>query len=372
MTDDKKYIDWLTAILRNQRPKWPGTAKPESEQALWQAGLDHGVLALCHYGLSSCSLESTIPAGLRQKIKDFALRAAAAEILLEMETGRILLGFAKHQISYLLLKGTPLAYSIYPQAHLRLRCDTDILFPDRAAAEKAADLLIAQGYTRPPAKKGGDASYEFGCFRTDPMGVTHRIDIHWRINNNWVLARSMTYGELAAAAIPVPQLSPAALTLSLPHTLILCCLHRIAHKPYGDANRLLWLYDIHLICAKLNDAQWTEFTALVIKKGLCDICLDGLHQARICFDTTIPEPLENQLIESAATERFNRDIGNSRTSMAIANFRALPGWKEKGLFLKEHLFPDTGYMLNKYNTRNRLLLPFLYIDRLMRGLGKLR
>ena len=47
----------------------------------------------------------------------------------------------------LLLKGAALAYTLYPEPHLRERCDTDLLLPSREDAERAGRVLQTLSYT---------------------------------------------------------------------------------------------------------------------------------------------------------------------------------------------------------------------------------
>jgi len=63
-------------------------------------------------------------------------------------------------------------------------------------------------------------------------------------------------------------------------------------------------------------------------------------------------------------------MGATRWRMDFANFQTLPGWRDRLQLLKENLFPDADYMLNKYHTNNRFLLPFLYILRAVQGIIK--
>ncbi|MGH8265605.1 MAG: nucleotidyltransferase family protein, partial [Steroidobacteraceae bacterium] len=54
-------------------------------------------------------------------------------------------------IRVLLLKGTGLAYTVYPEPHLRPRLDVDVLIR-RGALESAEQLLFARGWSRPPER----------------------------------------------------------------------------------------------------------------------------------------------------------------------------------------------------------------------------
>ncbi|MFC1832549.1 hypothetical protein ACFL0S_11095 [Thermodesulfobacteriota bacterium] len=56
--------------------------------------------------------------------------------------------------------------------------------------------------------------------------------------------------------------------------------------------------------------------------------------------------------------------------MIILDFKALPDWSSRFLLLKEHLLPSPDYLMNKYNSSNRTLLPYFYLKRIFQGIGK--
>ena len=155
------------------------------------------------------------------------------------------------------------------------------------------------------------------------------------------------------------------------HALLLACMHRIAHKPEKQENRLIWLYDIHLLAGEFNEQQWQAFVTMAKSKALCGICLDGLQKTIETFKTVVSKSVIDQLTAGSKNESFSSSMGESRISMEVANLRALPGWKERIGLVKETVFPDANYMLKKYNTQHKLLLPYLYIKRAVGGMFKL-
>jgi hypothetical protein len=49
--------------------------------------------------------------------------------------------------------------------------------------------------------------------------------------------------------------------------------------------------------------------------------------------------------------------------LLVAEVGALPRWSARWQLLREHAFPPADYMLRKYETRRRWLLPALYVRR---------
>ncbi len=174
-----------------------------------------------------------------------------------------------------------------------------------------------------------------------------------------------------AAAIPVPALGKTAVAFDPVHALLHACMHRIGHKPYGDGDRLIWLYDIHLLAGTLDLSQWSRMVSLAVENKICTICLDGLLKTASAFATAIPDDFKKLLREKGENEFVTANTGDTRWRLALADFQALPGWRERLLLLKEHLLPSAAYMLTKYQTRHHFLLPFLYIRRAAGGIAKL-
>src|SRR5262249_8171279 len=120
-------------------------------------------------------------------------------------------------------------------------------------------------------------SYQESWTLNSPEGSRHSIDLHRRINNSEVLSRLLSYEELRDQAHPLPALCPDALAAGRVHALLLACLHRATHKHnpwyahgvahYGG-NRLIWLYDIHLLATYFDHAEWDTFMQAAREKGL--------------------------------------------------------------------------------------------------------
>ncbi len=357
---------WLTETLSGPPFPFPNI----SEQEIWKLATENGVLLLLHWKLYGSENWNIVPKTFRNKLQTMARQEAAAELLREQETTQVLQTLEEQNIQPLLLKGTPLAYSLYPQPHLRSRCDTDLLFQDRETAESAWRILKNRGYQRPDVISGEHVSHQFPCYRTSIAGLGHSLDIHWKINNSQYLASILPYEELAKQAKPVPKLGPFARTPGSEHTLLLACAHRIVHKPEGTENRMIWLYDIHLLAENMNQSQWKNFLQMAKQKELTHTCRDGIKKAAEYFQTQLQEDIQGILKAGPETEAFTPDTANSRWKSELINLRSLPGWKPRIKLLKEHLFPPTSYIMKKYKTKNPALLPWLYLKRATQGLVK--
>lgn len=361
---------WLASVLVGAPFAGP-EPRPDAGDSIWALIQDSGVTSLIHQALSETDGWEHFSPELRTRLERYARQEAAAELVRAAELGRVLRAFADAGLDVLLMKGAALAYSLYPEPHLRPRCDSDLLLRDRGQASRAWDGLRALGYQRPNTNDGILVSHQFIAHRTDPLGITHCLDVHWRVNNAVRFARAFDFPELEAAATPLPGLGESARGLGKVHALLLACMHRVAHLPDGSADRLLWLYDIHLLAGGLDQAGWRWLAELSAAKGQCTVVLDGLLKCVAMLGTRIPAPALHALEAGARHEDFRIEQVSSRWRSDLQNLRALPHWGARLRLLREHLFPSPAYMLAKYERSNQALLPVLYLRRMVRAAARL-
>ncbi len=354
---------WLARLLRGAEPG----ALPD-ESALLQVARREGVLTLCQYHWRRSPAWAQAPATLQAELTRCVQQEVAVELARTVALRAVLAALAQAGLPVLLIKGSALAHTLYPQPYLRSRCDTDLLVPSRADAERAWQVFQTLGYQRPATVAGDLISYELGCYKTSPGGWTHALDVHWRPSNHAFFAERLTFPELAAAAVPLPALGPHAQGLGLAHALLLACIHRMGNLSVGNANRLIWLYDIHRLAQGLTDQQWQQIVILAEERALCGPCCDGLDSARQWFATTLPDAILNRLRAGADREGFDPRPFQSLWRFQWLTLRTLPTNRMRLRWLGEHLFPNAGYLRSKYGFHSSLWLPWFYAVRIVRGI----
>jgi hypothetical protein len=251
----------------------------------------------------------------------------------------------------IVFKGAALAHTHYPAPHVRVRADSDLLVAgeDVHGLEKVLGRL---GYARPVETSGTLVSYQRHYQMTDRFGVTHALDVHWKISNLQALADRLTHAELWNSRVPVVQLGQAAATVDPPRALALALIHRAGHHP-GSRN-LLWLYDLHLLERRLTAEERQQFQAVVSARGLTSIANEGLSMASRT---------------SSADDRVTARPWTPAEVLGM-DLHALPDWRSRGRLLREHLLPPSSYMRAKYGVRSNVVLPALYIWRALQGMPK--
>jgi hypothetical protein len=230
--------------------------------------------------------------------------------------------------------------------------------------ERVLDRL---GYIRPVETSGALVSYQSHYQKTDRYGVTHALDVHWKISNLQALANCVTHTELWNCRVPVVPLGPSAVTVDAPHALLLALVHRAGHHP-GSRN-LLWIYDLHLLDSRLTAHERLQFQANVAARGLNSIAAEGLGIARRWFGDPALDALDDATRGAPAR---GDDLVRPWTPAEVLrlDLQALPDWRTRGRLLREHLLPSSSYMRAKYGVQSNVMLPALYIWRVLHGMPR--
>jgi hypothetical protein len=360
---------WIATALLGQ-----AVAVDELTDSQWQqieqtAGL-HGVAPMLLHCLSKHENRGAFPAGFRRSLSRPVYQQVAWDLERQEDLGKLLDQFDKAGIRHLLIKGAGLAYTHYEHSYLRVRCDTDILFPDSAAFGQAWALLQSAGFKRLPTISGEFVGYQNCCHRPLAHGSEQVLDCHIKINDYQFYADAFSFDELFSHSVPLPQLAESARTLGAVHALLLACIHRVGTIPHGDADRLIRHFDVYLLARSLGDNQWVQFLDWAKDRKLCGTCVHSLAAAQVFFPVAVPIDVMAQLQQSAENEPFKPGHEMKRWRYYYQVFKTVPGARQKISLLREHFLPSPAYMMEKYQTSNRFKLPFLYVYRVFSGIRR--
>jgi hypothetical protein len=372
--------DFLSVVVTGYMPCFGALEGSVSVDDLFAAAEMHGVTALVYARLAATEHAGGWPPVLVARLQEATRSLAAHELLVKAELVRLSGCLARAGVGALMLKGAPLAYAVYDVPYLRQRGDTDILV-DEGDRTRADAVLLETGYKPDVSYSHGVESYQSTYRCVGAGGLTHVVDLHWRLSNRKLFAPLFPMDELCSRALPVPGLGSAARMPSLQDGLLVACLHRVSHIStpyfvnglrYCEANRLIWLYDIRLLCERMADEDWTEVCDRAEAKGLCAVCRDGLDAARGRVGARVPAEVMARLEGRGASEPSAAYLrpGLWRRRLAVELW-ALGGWPERLKLVADWALPPAEHMLKKYRTRKRWLLPLLYVRRAVGGLLKL-
>ena len=359
----------LRRIFLNNDSAWPAGSEL-SQDDFFQDVTGQGMAALLYRQLTAGRVDPSFPAELLSRLRSYTMHHAALEVFLEMDLRKVLDGMAGIGVRPLLIKGTPLAQTLYPAPGMRPRCDTDMLIAD-AERSRVAELLRQMDYTPLHEADADCISSQISFSRQDSRGHTCSYDIHWQLsNNNLAFSQAFADERLFARAVKVPELGEHARTLCHLDALIYACFHRAGHFSHSG-DRLIWLYDIHLLCQALNEEEQHAFCDRARELTIVTLCSDAISTSRSWFGTVLPPVLESLLAEDAGQESSARYLQAGRKdgirNHAVLQLQGMSGWRERCRFLWQNAFPPVQYMLWRYNTEQKRILPWLYLKRLWEG-----
>jgi len=367
---DEDLAQWACALLSGA-PSFPPRPSVSTAQLLHYLDF-HGITGLLASRLLDLTDRASIDADTMTAVRGVAARSVVRELLLKHELGLVLSVAHDRNLHPLVLKGTALAYSVYPEPALRARNDVDLLIPVERKTEMCA-LLDAHGYVADVIAGEHWATSERGFTKALAGDAISRIDLHWRLNNSPLFwHRDLEFARMSRDAQPLPSLHPHARAPRVPMLLLHACLHRASHMraplrvdgvAYGVVNRLIWLYDIHLLAAGLSRDEWQRVLQAAEVLGIRQICWSALDASMTRLKTRVPADVLAAFREAGA-EPASRHLNASAWAVKFSEFRAVPA-PARWPWLREHLFPNAEYMRTRFPDRPRAPLALLYVRRLL-------
>jgi hypothetical protein len=334
--------DWIAAVVAGRRP---ATMPGVDAAAIAAVAAEEQVAGLLADALAQAADGDAIP-GLIDALQRSAKARAMQELAQQAQARLALAALEEAGIAALVLKGGALAYWLYDDPELRPRSDLDLLVATTGDATRAIDALAGAGYALVAGVGVDDVAGFEVALRRDSRAGSHVIDLHWRLLNSSFLAAGFGFDELRAQSIPLPSLHPSARGLGRAHALAHALLHRVTNMPSGQQDKLIWLFDIHLLADGCDGSDWASFLRLCRDRRIATPVVDGLEACAAAFGTAIPAEVERELRRLAAGESWKLE-GLDQGAMDRAHLAALP-WRERLGWLRRKLFPSREFMRHRY------------------------
>jgi hypothetical protein len=346
----------LRALLRGESATWPwGADSDASLEAIEQ----HGIGPLVYSRLSDDSWP------IRAALRGAAIRAAAAEPRRLEDLRALLAAFAERGIRAVIIKGTGLAYDLYSSPELRPRGDTDLLIAE-ADADAVRGLMGELGYGT-QLTSGDTLAVRQQSFRRGG----HVYDVHWDVCNSPVLRDALPAAEVIGRSIAVPRIAVNAFSPSHVDALLLACIHRVVH--HHDNERLIWLYDIHLLREAMTADEHGRFWRMAAERRVVTICERSIDLADAWFATAPHDRagdwLRGDEFRNEPSAAF-LDRSRSRAAVLRSEMNAL-GWSGRLRRMRELALPPPDFMRQSFPSAPTIALPALYVWRGARGVVRL-
>jgi hypothetical protein len=342
--------DAVRLLLRGEQSAWPGGATDALEQ--------HGTAPLVYARLTAAG-------GRDEALRPIAIRAAVAEPQRLDDLRSLLQAFAEREIPVLILKGTALAYDLYDAPELRPRGDTDLLVREQDVGA-VRTMMRELGYVT-QLTSGDTLAVRQQSFTRGG----HVYDVHWDVVNSAVVRDALPWTELVARAIALPRIGAHAFAPSHGDALMLACLHRVVH--HHDIERLIWLYDIHLLREAMSREEHARFWRLAAERRVVAICERSIELADSSFAAQRHDRASDFLRESdfagePSAAMLSADI--RRGALLAGEMKALR-WRDRIRRARELAFPPIAFIRQSFRASPRVALPALYVWRGVRGVVRL-
>jgi hypothetical protein len=338
-------------------------APPVAPAALGEAALHHQLAPL----LVRAGLGPHFPEDAAERLRSTAREHAVLAIVRDRELARVIGGLHASRVRCLVIKGAHLAHVCYPCSYLRIRADADLVVrPDDR--EAAIETLRTLGYRRRQDLQTGSDVLGQMLFAHDHHPGSD-VDLHWRLSAPRRAAALFDTDALLARAVPLPALGPHARGPSLADALAIACVHQVAHHRGDD--RLLWMYDVHLLLQALDDLDADLFVHRAAERGMAQICRRVIDGAAARLPSLRAAEVSEKLQAAAAVEPA-AVLLDARAPIAsmIDDLSAERGWRARMRLLAGHLFPPPAYMRATWAPDSRAPLPVLYARRLLQGVPR--
>lgn len=337
---------WLAGILcgGHSLPPLP----PLGADALLRLAREEGVVSLVAERLAVLDVDP----GLTAAFATASRRGVALSMLREAECRQLLRFLGERDVPVLLLKGSALAWWLYPSPHLRECSDIDLLLPSRKVADALAHELGALGYGQGYTQ--GAHAYERVCRKALSPTLQLDLDLHWALNNAPVFADALPSQALWQQAVSLPGLANNARGLSPHHALLHAAMHRAINLYTRIGDRLKWLYDVHLLALHLSPQGWDAVVATCREQQLAGVCLSALDAAERYFGPAAPRAVVNALRAMPVGDGVDGTRLGDWRYMHGMNLRALPSGWARMRWLGRKLFPELGHLREMYGADRSL------------------
>ena len=360
---------FLASVIQGGQMEWPSGGGVCSDVEFLAAADRHGVMPLVADVLIRAG-EAQWPHSLSSAIRRRAAEAIVLTTLRARELRLVLRDLARAGVPALLIKGTALAHTLYREPHLRPSFDTD-LFVKAEDLTAACSVFESLAYRRSRQIGGDLLAQQLDYEKRDSHGIWHIFDIHWKIANPLAFAALPTFVELSNEAAPVPSLGAHAWRPSDVYSLLIACVHRIAH--HARESKLIWTYDIHLLAERLDAADLRRFVQIAKARRVSGVCASALAEAALSFRTRVPAGLVEELAGHSLSVREPSRLfieGQTQLGVFLSDLKLLGRWKDRLRLIRQHAFPGATYMFQAYGVQSRALLPALYTHRAVAGIWK--
>lgn len=337
-----------------------------------------GVSPLLFHALSG---QEIAPSHVAFVLRDSYNYTARRNLLLMHECSSILSGLMEAGVDVVVLKGAALAETIYENIALRPMIDLDFLVRQDQVS-KAAQTLTSSGYSKDGRTNlASSLEYEHQVQFSKPGIEEIDVDLHWGLLGWYYYIKAVPIDWLWRTARPANLAGSTALILGPEAQLLHLCAHTtIDHS--REKHRLLRQMDVaELIRFYEDELDWELFLDTAVCSNLIYPIQRVLPWVAKRLDAPVPENVLQrcQNMQPSASERRTLHLrhfaGRSFVQRALSDLTSIRSWPERFrylyTFVLKKLFAPPANLIDRYQIRHPILLPFFYIYWLVNGFADL-
>ena len=376
LTVPDDLLSYILCLLRNEFPPMP---KASIEQWIHLTDIlnQNRIIPFLYSRIGVLPEKLRPPKYITNIMREYFLVSRVRNIKMDKQLERLLLAFKQEQIKVLVMKGSAIAWSVYPDPAMRPYDDIDLLVLPQQFV-KARKIMEMLGY-RCEAKIfeifKDVQSEEYFHYQDRSIGKL-KVEIHWDLHCFYGAKHNIALDDLFHNAITVNTSSFYFETFNAVDTL----LHMVAHTGFSHTKdiRLSWICDIAQILTRLEVPQdWISLQTKSVEWGIRLLFERIIKMAeawngikipdRFADFSSWPKPLLNELaIWPHITQKHESTI-------SMLKIR-LPGnldFFEKIRLLFHLIFPPSDHILIEFPCRYKWQIPRSYIRYWLKWLAKI-
>jgi hypothetical protein len=296
---------------------WAVEARPDAGWATWLRG--QSLAPFVFYRLRETGDLARLPADVQRGLQNAYYAAAGVNAVQRRETEAVLRALDDAGIETVLMKGTPLAYTVYAEPACRLKSDLDIWLPP-AQLPAAIEALRPLGYA-PYDKSNRPAAFisltggEQQLFGQDPG--TGLVELQWpALRGEWVRrTAAVDHAAIWARRVVVSMEGRSAWAMAPEDLLIHLCLHLAINHGFGEP-ALRNLLDVHRVAARLAP-DWVAVAERAKAWRLATMLWTTLSLAGQLWGTPVPASVLAALQPGLARRRAIAALRLADTVLAM-------------------------------------------------------
>lgn len=300
------------------------------------------------------------------------LASATQNMLVMKDLNFIVNVLNQAELRHILLKGSALVQSVYPDPALRPMLDIDLLVPF-GLVDMALKVLGSFGYSKSKLLPYHDNTGLVWnqMVLSNESKLTTPLELHWNLLDNPYYSQRISVSDLWQRSIALKMERAETRLLSKEDLLLHLCAHNVFHHS-GTYHRTA--VDIGMVLFDGKDTfSWDRFMRYAVEYELGVAAKITLKNAREDWYVDVPEYIISELnrFHLRKRERFFLTAQGSEILKVLRTFITIPGLRSKLRFVLRQLFPSREYMNWRYSLKTSIPLPVAYIYRHLNGITNL-